>query len=112
MLHFTSVWNMYPEKYSLTSHKEIGKPINKLRMIMFVNSLQSMTARFTTEALITFLIPNSLVLLSAVKVAKHNSPRHEMKMAITVKLKESFPITASVRYSLLKTSSRKVYSKG
>jgi hypothetical protein len=37
-----------------------------------------------------------LVLLSAVKVAKPNSPRHEMKMAITVKLKESFPITASV----------------
>jgi hypothetical protein len=47
-----------------------------------------------------------------VKVAKPNNPRHEMKMAITVKLKESFPITASARYSLLKTSSRKVYSNG
>src|SRR6187399_1043667 len=112
MLHFISVWNVYPEKYSLTKYQEIGKPINKLRMIRFVNSLQSMMARFPTEAPITFRIPNSLVLLSAVKVAKPNNPRHEIRMAITVKLKESFPITASVRYSLLKTSSRKVYSNG
>jgi hypothetical protein len=50
MLHCISVWNIYPEKYSLTSHQEIGKPINKLRMIRFVNSLQSMIARFPTEA--------------------------------------------------------------
>src|SRR6188768_2046692 len=112
MLHCISVWNLYPEKYSLTSHQETGKPINKLRMIDFVNSLQSMIARFPTEAPITFLIPSSLVLLSAVKVAKPNNPRHEIRMAITVKLKESFPIIASVRYSLPKTSSRNVYSKG
>jgi len=69
--------------------------MNKLTKTRLVKSLQSIITRFPTEAPITFRIPNSLVLLSAVKEAKPNSPKQEIRIAMTVKLKDSFPITAS-----------------
>ena len=80
------------------SHHETGKAISNEINTSFKKSLDNMVVMFATDAPITFLTPISFLLFCAVKAARPNKPRHEIRMAKPAKYFYKAATLVSVSY--------------